>query len=279
MELTKPPIKGSVQPSPIFFLVLAITVGGFIALYVEQVPIRIAAFVFGTGIWILSLIFHEFGHAIVAWRSGDLSVAPKGYLTLNPLKYAHPVTSILIPVGVLLFGGIGLPGGAVYIDRSKMDEIDGAKVSAAGPLANLTVAGLLLIPFIVGVVPGSTAIVDRTSLTIAPILAFSAAIQILAALLNSIPIPPLDGFGMIEPILPGQIRLAARRFGSLGFILLIVIFLQPDISRQIFLPVDWIFGLFDIDNTLVDEGLRCFRFWSEAEAMCDSGRNIEFGSA
>ena len=258
---------------------MAITVGGFIALYVEQVPIRIAAFVFGTGIWILSLIFHEFGHAIVAWRSGDLSVAPKGYLTLNPLKYAHPVTSILIPVGVLLFGGIGLPGGAVYIDRSKMDEIDGAKVSAAGPLSNLAFGGLLLIPLIFNLIPSSPSFLETTSLTVAPILAFSAAIQIVAALINSLPIPPLDGFGIFEPLLPEPVRATARQFGSFGFILLFLLVFSTDFGTILFDPVFWIFDLFEIDNTLIGDGFSCFRFWSEAESICDFGRAVDVGSA
>ncbi len=279
VEVRKPPLKGSVQPSPIFFAVLALTVGSFIALSIEQVPIRIAAFAFGTGIWILSLIFHEFGHAIVAWRHGDLSVAPKGYLTLNPLKYAHPVTSIAIPVGILLLGGIGLPGGAVYIDKSKLDEFDGAKVSAAGPLSNLTMAAVLLIPFTIGLVPTNPTFIETTSLTIAPILAFAAAIQIIAAFLNALPIPPLDGFGIIEPALPISVRIAARRFGGLGFILLFFLVFSSDFGAIIFEPVFWIFDLLNIDNRLIGEGLSCFRFWSEADAICDLGREVSDGTA
>lgn len=279
MEVRKPPLKGSIQPSPIFFAVLAITIGSFVALSIEQIPIRVAAFAFGTGIWILSLIFHEFGHAIVAWRHGDLSVAPKGYLTLNPLKYAHPVTSIAIPVGILLLGGIGLPGGAVYIDRSKLTEFDGSKVSAAGPLSNLAMATVLLIPFITGLVPTTPTFVETTSLTIAPILAFSAAIQIIAAFLNALPIPPLDGFGIIEPLIPAQTRIAIRRFSGLGFILLFFLVFSSDFGAFIFEPVFWIFDLFNIDNRLIGEGLGCFRFWSEAEAVCDLGREFSDGTA
>jgi len=61
--------------------------------------------------WVFSLCLHEFSHALVAYYGGDTSVREKGYLTFNPLKYTHPVYSILMPMIFLLLGGIGLPGG------------------------------------------------------------------------------------------------------------------------------------------------------------------------
>ena len=57
--------------------------------------------------WIFSLCLHEFSHALVAYYGGDTSVRDKGYLTFNPLKYTHPVYSILLPMIFLLLGGIG----------------------------------------------------------------------------------------------------------------------------------------------------------------------------
>src|SRR5512139_1174738 len=94
--------------------------------------------------WIFSLCLHEFSHAVVAYYGGDTSVREKGYLTFNPLKYTHPVYSILLPMIFLLLGGIGLPGGAVYIEtwrlRSKRWE---SAVSLAGPTANMLMAVVL----------------------------------------------------------------------------------------------------------------------------------------
>ena len=91
--------------------------------------------------WVFSLCLHEFSHALVAYYGGDTSVREKGYLTFNPLKYTHPVYSILLPMIFLILGGIGLPGGAVYIEtwrlRSKRWE---SAVSLAGPAANLLLA-------------------------------------------------------------------------------------------------------------------------------------------
>ncbi len=59
--------------------------------------------------WIFSLCLHEFSHTLVAYLGGDTTVKDKGYLTFNPLKYTHPVYSLLIPLIFLVLGGIGLP--------------------------------------------------------------------------------------------------------------------------------------------------------------------------
>src|SRR6188474_2888900 len=91
--------------------------------------------------WIFSLCLHEFSHAIVAYYGGDYTVKEKGYLTFNPLKYTHPFLSIVLPLLILLMGGIGLPGGAVYIEtRLIRSRYWLSAMSLAGPAANGLVA-------------------------------------------------------------------------------------------------------------------------------------------
>src|SRR4051812_10477573 len=101
--------------------------------------------------WVLSLCLHEYAHAIVAYFAGDRGVAERGYLRLNPLKYTHPVLSIVLPLVAVVLGGIGLPGGAVWVDhayiRSKVKE---SLISAAGPATNVVFALLLALPFAFG---------------------------------------------------------------------------------------------------------------------------------
>ncbi len=75
----------------------------------------VGVFVFVIAGWLVSLCLHEFGHAFTAWRFGDHDVAVRGYLTLNPLKYSNPMLSIGLPLLFIALGGIGLPGGAVYL--------------------------------------------------------------------------------------------------------------------------------------------------------------------
>jgi len=94
--------------------------------------------------WVFSLCLHEFAHAWVAYRGGDHTIREKGYLTFNPLKYVDPFFSLVLPILFVLLGGIGLPGGAVYIDRSLLrSRVIETAVSLAGPLANFILVIIL----------------------------------------------------------------------------------------------------------------------------------------
>src|SRR5258708_8489085 len=108
-------------------------------------------FLFVTVGWIFSVCLHEFGHAVVALRGGDYTVREKGYLSMNPLHYAHPVYSFLMPLVFMFLGGIGLPGGAVYIE-DRLLRSDGWRTatSLAGPAMNVILVLLLCIPFWLG---------------------------------------------------------------------------------------------------------------------------------
>ena len=90
---------------------------------------RLMVFPFVLAGWLASLCLHEFGHAIAAYGCGDLSVPNKGYLTLNPLRYTHLQFSIIWPLVFLAFGGIGLPGGAVYVNTGATPSAPGHGLS------------------------------------------------------------------------------------------------------------------------------------------------------
>ncbi len=204
--------------------------------------------------WIFSLCLHEFSHALVAYYGGDTSVRDKGYLTFNPLKYTHPVYSILLPLVFLLLGGIGLPGGAVYIEkwrlRSKGWE---SAVSLAGPAANLLLAIVLAI--IVHFAP-------TTGGGVWPGLAFLAFLQVTAMVLNLIPLPPLDGYGVIGPYLPVQIRQTVDRGGPiLILILFFLLWYVPVFSNAIFSVAYRVVDLLGIPLSLAVQGLGLFQFW------------------
>lgn len=150
-------------------------------------------------LWVFSVCLHEFGHALVAYWGGDYTVKDKGYLTMNPLHYTHPVYSILMPILFMVLGGIGLPGGAVYIEdnllRSRRWE---TAVALAGVTMNLLLVLLISACFQFGLLtndPGSLPSVA---------LGFVMQLQISSILLNLIPIPPLDGFRAIAAWLPSH---------------------------------------------------------------------------
>jgi Zn-dependent protease len=204
--------------------------------------------------WIFSLCLHEFSHALVAYYGGDTSVREKGYLTFNPLKYTNPVYSILLPMVFLLLGGIGLPGGAVYIEtwrlRSRRWE---SAVSLAGPAANLVLAVILSI--VLHFAPASAG-------GVWPGVAFLALLQVMAAVLNLIPVPPFDGYRVVAPFLDRDVRSRIDQAGNL--IMLGVFFLLwyvPFVNDFFWKTVGWIAVRLQIPLQLAITGLNQFQFW------------------
>ncbi|MDY7016284.1 MAG: tetratricopeptide repeat protein, partial [Cyanobacteriota bacterium] len=181
--------------------------------------------------WVVSLCFHEFGHAIVAYWGGDTSVKEKGYLTFNPLKYTDPGLSLVLPLVFLLVGGIALPGGAVYINHNLLrDRKWESAVSAAGPIANILVVFMLAVPFQLG---WHLIELDRdtflTGTFIFYSLAFLILINIYVIFINLLPIPSLDGYGIIKPWLPRPVQRQFEKVGQYGIWILIGLlwFVQP----------------------------------------------------
>src|SRR5262245_20815622 len=155
--------------------------------------VRIDVFLFVASGWVISLCLHEYSHAMLAYRGGDRAVADRGYLTLNPLKYTHPILSIVLPLPFLLLGGIGLPGGAVWVDHGALrSRVWDSVVSFAGPATNLLCTVLLIAPFTVGVDT-----VGHPEFWAA--VAFLALLQLMATVLNFMPIPGIDGGNLVEP--------------------------------------------------------------------------------
>lgn len=166
--------------------------------------------------WIVSLCLHEFGHAIVAYWGGDKSVKDKGYLTLNPLKYTDPGLSLMLPLFFLIIGGIALPGGAVYIDHSRLSRPWKSAVSAAGPFANIIV--ILLFTWLFQLTQNH---LETGNTIILVSLAFLILLNIYVVFINLLPLPPLDGYGIIQPWLPPQIQQQLNKVGKYGIWVLI----------------------------------------------------------
>jgi len=269
MEVKRKALHG-IHPSPIFYLVLAITgLSAYLCVNQNIGPLTIkpsiAVFLFVTSGWILSLIFHEFGHAYVAWRGGDLSVAAKGYLTLNPLKYAHPVLSIAMPVVILLIGGIGLPGGAVWIDHSKLSPERESGVSAAGPFASFLFGVICLAPLLLTSIPKElnlTTVFDKY-IILAGGLAFLGGIQIISVVINLLPVPGLDGYGILEPTLSPEIQRSLAPLRNMGIFILFFLIFSTDVGQWLWIPVEELFKALGIDYGLFADGYRCYRFWND----------------
>ncbi len=200
-----PALDGAVRVSPVFAIPVGAMIIGGAGLWSGAapgltLPLSILLVVGG---WVTSLCIHEFGHAFIAYLGGDRSVASAGYLSLNPLKYTHPVLSIALPVVFLL------------IERAIRNDRWRSFASAAGPLGNLLFALLIGWPFLV--FRGAPTLGDFHFWAA---LAFLVFLQVTAVVLNLIPIPPFDGFGIIAPWLSIELRILASRLGIFPMLLL-----------------------------------------------------------
>jgi Zn-dependent protease len=240
-------------PSPIFLGLLVLTIGSGWALWSGIGSPGILAFLFIAAGWMVSLCLHEFAHALVAYRYGDHSVVYRGYLTLDPLRYTHVVYSLILPLVFVLLGGIGLPGGAVFIDRRALrSRFAGTAVSAAGPLTNIVLAIGLAIAL---VTRGS----DHTDFWSA--IAFLLFLQVTAAVLNVLPVPGLDGFGIIEPYLPMRWLTRAAKVAPYSILILFALLWIPVLNQGFFTVIFDIVTFLGVPTGLIGVGYQLFRFW------------------
>ncbi|WP_445167291.1 site-2 protease family protein [Mycolicibacterium sp. Dal123E01] len=248
----------SVRPSPVFLVIVAITVAGGTLAWLAAESVRplsyVGVFIFVIAGWLVSLCLHEFGHAYTAWRFGDHDVAVRGYLTLNPLKYSSPLLSLGLPLLFIALGGIGLPGGAVYVRTAYMTPRQRTLVSLAGPAANLVLAVILL--------AATTMFYDPGHPVFWAAVAFLGFLQITALLLNLLPIPGLDGYSALEPHLSPETQRAVAPAKRFGFLFLIVLLMAPALNQWFFSMVFWFFDLSGVNPRLASIGMQLTRFWS-----------------
>lgn len=256
------------RPSPIFLAIVAITAAGGVVAWFSSPSSPVASlapgqirplayvgvFVFVIFGWLVSLCLHEFGHAYTAWRFGDRDVALRGYLTLNPLKYSHPLLSLGLPVLFIALGGIGLPGGAVYVQTASMTTRQKTLVSLAGPAVNLL--------FAVGILTTIRLLYDPAHSVFWAGMAFLGFLQVTALLLNMLPIPGLDGYGALEPHLSRETRRALQPAKQWGFFILLILLIAPPLNQWFFGAVYWLFDLSGVPAALSAAGGQLTRFWS-----------------
>jgi Zn-dependent protease len=207
--------------------------------------------------FLISVCLHEFGHAIIAYHCGDTTVREKGYLTLDPLRYTDLQYSILFPILIMAIGGIGLPGAAVYINTQLLRRrVYGALVSAGGPLATAAVLAVLMVVLNVASEPLAKVPVLQAA------LAFLALLELTMLLFNLLPCPGLDGWGIVEPFLPGTVRRWGRRFAPIApLILLLALFFVPGLNNWFWSLVRSAGAVIGLDIRLAWIGFGLFQFW------------------
>jgi Zn-dependent protease len=171
---------------------------------------------------LVSLPFHEFAHALAAYRLGDSTARLFGRLTLDPRAHLDPVGALMLTITVLAGSGFGwakpTPVNPVNLRYGKWGE---GMVAAAGPLSNLVlaIAGAIPLRFILATN------MDVPYLT--GVLAFFVFINILLMVFNFIPIPPLDGskilYAALDPQTAWRVRPVLEQYGPLLLLLLILL--------------------------------------------------------
>lgn len=178
---------------------------------------------------IISVVVHEVAHGYAAYYLGDPTAKLQGRLTMNPIPHIDPVGSIIIPaVLALLPGGIifGWAKPVPYNPHNIANRYGDAIVAAAGPLSNFILAGIA----------GAT--LQLTTITAGSALGFFLVgvilINVVLAIFNLVPIPPLDGSKILFNFLPARFNYIRDALEQYGFmILLLFIFFALELIQPI----------------------------------------------
>ncbi len=192
---------------------------------------------------LIAITFHEVSHGFVANKLGDPTAKFAGRLTLNPIVHIDPVGTILMPVLLFVFtNGQFVFGYAKPVPINPMNfkdpKKDMAVSAAAGPLTNIVLAVvsqlILKIILLFGIHPAGAG--SAVLIPLAMMFEYSILINIVLAVINLIPIPPLDGGRVLIGFLPHKQAVSYSRIEPYGFIIVIIL-LMSGIANIIIYPV------------------------------------------
>lgn len=200
---------------------------------------------------ILSLGIHEAAHAWVAYRCGDSTAKDLGRLTLNPIPSIDPILTVVLPAALLLIGSPVLFGGAkpvpVAYHRLRHPARHMMYVALAGPISNVLIAALLLLVVKLLVYGAGMPVANLA----VHALSLGVRFNLVIAIFNMLPVPPLDGSRVVNWLLPESLRPAfasLERFSLLLVFVLLYAFREP-VSRLIYAVydplskgIDWVTG-------------------------------------
>lgn len=192
---------------------------------------------------VVSLVIHEFSHAVTANALGDQTARQAGRLTLNPLKHLEVLGLLMI-----FFGPIGWARPVPVNQRNFRNPKLGMILTAlAGPVSNLLLAFLCLVILRIKLLSGGGA----STGFVTNLVWMGALVNTNLCIFNLIPLPPLDGSRILGNLLPSQQRMSYSRLEVYGPFILLLAFLLPPVQNHVFTPLfTWfhslIFGLFGL---------------------------------
>jgi len=190
---------------------------------------------------VIAITFHEAAHGYVAKQFGDDTAARMGRVTFNPIKHIDPFGTVILPAFLLLMHAGFVFGYAkpvpVNFNRLRNPKRDMIWVAAAGPGTNLVLAAVSLALMWLTLRTGLTA-----NAMVENFLLASVQINLVLAVLNMLPLPPLDGGRVVTGLLPGWLAAPYARIERYGMLIIILaLFLLPLIGEKLGVDLD-VFG-------------------------------------
>ena len=188
-----------------------------------MLDINVAQIVIAFIVLLFSLTVHESAHAWTADRLGDPTARLLGRVSLNPIVHADPIGTVLFPL-LALVSGVPLIGWAkpvpVNVRRLRQQRRDYVLVAAAGPASNLVLA--VVAALLLSALPVSPVILGEPNVSapLASLLSLGVQLNLLLAVFNMLPIPPLDGGNVLSGLLPVNLAMRFDRIRPYGFLLL-----------------------------------------------------------
>ena len=201
--------------------------------------INVAQIVIAFVVLLFSLTVHESAHAWTADRLGDPTARLLGRVSLNPIVHADPIGTVLFPL-LAMISGVPIIGWAkpvpVSIRRLRRPRRDYVLVAAAGPASNLIMA--FIAASLLAVMPISPLVLDEMNVTVPLATLFSVAVQLnlLLAVFNMLPIPPLDGGNVLAGVLPPALSARFELIRPYGFLLIYAVILTRAFFYLVVIP-------------------------------------------
>lgn len=198
-------------------------------------------------IWAIPLLFaitlHEVAHGWMACKLGDRTALMLGRLTLNPLKHIDLFGTVIVPLSLFFIGGFVFGWAKpvpVNTQVFKRPRLDIALVALAGPMANFLMAILWMLAHKIGAHYAASA---PQALALASMGQAGVLINLVLAMINLLPIPPLDGGRICSSLLRGRVAYYYDQIEPYGFIILVVLIMTHLLSQIIGPPVAWFASL------------------------------------